>query len=103
MQFAFRSDVQILKFDPFAFAEMLSGRGDALEESGIILQTIIKPIILIFKTNKDSGRFSMSKNNDFFLLSHVEIFRKMILDFRERNFFGYGSPNCFSHSSAFPF
>jgi len=58
----------------FSRSKTFSGCGNAAQKSRIVLKAIIKPVILGFETDNDSGWLSMTSDYNFFLLRLVQIF-----------------------------
>jgi len=67
---------------PLPLAQALPSRGDSPQETGIVLEAIIEPVLFGFKSDQHSGRFPMSHDDDLLLFCKTEEFRQLIFDFR---------------------
>jgi hypothetical protein len=55
------------------------------KKPGIILESIVEPIVLRLKADQNPGRFPMPGNDHLLFLSDMEVPRRVILDFGESN------------------
>ena len=76
----------VFEFDSFAAAQAGPRLLNPLEETRIVLDLVIEPIILRGEAHQHAGRPAVPRNDNFFLLRHPEVLRQIILYFRQRRF-----------------
>jgi hypothetical protein len=72
----------------------------APQESRIVLEPILEPIVFRSEADQYSSRLAMTRNDDFLTFRLAEVTRQIVFDFGERNLFHSGFPNCANHESA---
>ena len=60
-----------------------SGVCDPLKQLGVMLETIVEPVLVRLETNEDAGRTTVARDDDLVRLRQPEIPRKVILHLRE--------------------
>lgn len=57
---------QILQSDTASTPEPLARLSYAPQELGMVLQSVVEPVVLAFEANQDASRFPMPRDEDFF-------------------------------------
>ena len=70
---------QILEADTASTPETLTRLCYAPQELGMVLQSIVEPVVLALKADKHPGRFSMPRDDDFFGLRQAQKSRQIVL------------------------
>ena len=93
-------DVDVLEPRPAPRAKTFARLIYAPQESWIVLEPILEPIVFRSKTDEYSSRLAMTSDNDFLTFRLAEVTRQVVFDFGERNLLHSGFPNCANHASA---
>ena len=76
----------IFQRDSFLSSERRPGFGDSLEKLGMILQSVVEPIILRLEADQDARRSPVASYDDLLLLSDTEVPGEIVFDLRNRYF-----------------
>src|SRR3990172_10606792 len=95
--------LKVLELDSATRAQAGTSAFDAREETRIVLQSKVEPIVLRFKPNQYPGGFAVSGNDDLLFLRFLQITREIVLDFGKWDFFHSGFAKCASHDAASDF
>jgi hypothetical protein len=71
---------QVFQSDSASRAQSFSGVCDAPQKFGMMFETIVEPIFLVFEANQYTSGFSMSRNHDFLGLGEAQEARQVVLD-----------------------
>ena len=93
-------DFDVFEPRPAPRSETLARLIYALQESRIVLEPILEPIVFRSETDEYSSRLAVTRNDDFLTFCLAEVARQIVFDFGERNLLHSGFPNCASHASA---
>ncbi len=70
---------QILESDTASTPEPLARLCYASQEIGMVLQSIVEPVVLALEADKHSGRFPVPRDDDFFGLRQAQKSRQIVL------------------------
>lgn len=76
---------QLFQSDPAPFLESVSSRRNTAQELGMVLETIVEPVLLALEPDKNTGWLAMPRDEDLFGLGQAEEPRQVILDFSQRH------------------
>src|SRR5262249_4008897 len=65
-----------------------------------MFETIVEPVLFRLEADQYTSRFAMARDDDLLRLSLAQIAGQIVLDFRKRDLFHSGFPNCANHDSA---
>jgi hypothetical protein len=71
---------QILESNTAPTSEPLPRLCDAPQELGMMLQSIVQPVVLVLESDKHSSRFAMAGDKNLLGLCEAEESRKIVLD-----------------------
>jgi hypothetical protein len=74
---------EIPKRRPPAFEKISTSLGDATQELGVMLETIVEPVVIRSKPDQHAGRPPVARDDDLLVNRQPEVLRQIILDLRE--------------------
>ena len=75
-----RFEIDILERDTLAMTEAVSSGGDALKETAVVFESVVKPVILRSEPNEDTGGLAMAGDQDFMRLRLPQIAGQVVFD-----------------------
>src|SRR5437899_547416 len=78
--------LDVFQFHAAARAQTFARRFDTLQETRIVLQSEVEPVVLGLEANQDAGWLAVTGDHDLLFLCLSEKFRQIILYLGERNF-----------------
>jgi hypothetical protein len=83
----------LFELDASSCSDTVTCTGDPLKKARIVLEAILKPIILGREPDEHSGRLSMPRDNDLFLLRITKVPGKIVFSFVKRDLSHFSLPH----------
>src|SRR5690348_5628411 len=76
---------------------------DAPQETWVVFEPVVEPVVLGFEADQHAGRLTVTRDDDLLFFGLAQKMREIVFDLGQRDFLHSGLPNRVSHVSASDF